>query len=234
MPVDSLVPADESERQIVEAALAAEGRLEVVVPLTTTPEDLYNQTAAICKAISRMEAGITKLQPIMGRALLLIKNNPEVYRAAGCRTFDDFIRARVVEEWGVSRTTAYNSIRTVTIHPNLEIERFQRIGSSKFFILNKVADHTSTGTYNRLLQAAENMNLRDFREYVEQNGQISPGETIPAVIVIHATQEIKQQWDNMVQNLRVQRVCDSQNPAVILQHMMEESLGSWLAEAEDQ
>jgi len=220
------LPQDQVE--ILRAALDSQGRLEVIVPREMTIEDLYNQTAACCIAQRELQNGLDKLRPIIGRLLLLMKNNPESYQAKGFRTFEDFLRLEVGGNWGVGRSTAYECIRQVEKWPDLDIDTYLKIGPSKFAVINKFSDQ-SHSDHKRVLEKAKTCTLTRLREWAETTGRVNKGETVPAMVVIPTTLETKRCWEELIHNRQCIEACGSEAPGVILQHMIEEFSSVWMA-----
>ena len=226
--MNDLIPLKAEEQAIVVALLDPMASIEILVPDNWSDAQLWKSLTACCKAIGHVQKLSDRLRPIIGRMLTIVQNNPAMCKQWGYSNFQDFIKRGVAKELGIGRSTAYEIMHHAKLHPSLSPERYAAIGPQRLSIVSKFT-REGDSKYQEHMRAAEVLSTTKLREYAEERKLISVNETVPAAIVIQTTLDVKKQWEEFVEDGRVQSVCGSSSAGIVLQHMIEEC-SSWLSE----
>ncbi len=222
------------EEKMLQGLLDPKARIELVIPETFGPTELWENLQLCGKAIGYLERTATRLKPVLGRILLLIQQHPESYNNRGYTSFDTFVIDELCGKMGVSRAYVYEAKMLAVKWPRLSIAHFEQIGSRKLALLSRFTDQSQSG-HTKWLKEAERHTLTELREIAETQKLITKGEDRPAVIVISTTADVVSEWQRWCANENVQKSAESDNAGMILMRMMQEITGDWgYAEEDDE
>ena len=142
----NLLTAD--EQVIVKDLLTTTDPPSDVIPDDMSPTDLWRYLAAVCKGITRTQEAAARLKFFLGRILVQVQKNPELYTSQGYETFNNFVTDGVPKLFGVSRPEAYISKKiSEVLGERLPINEMEEIGISKLNVAsNAIRQKTPLGT----------------------------------------------------------------------------------------
>lgn len=227
-------PLDAQSQSLLKEIMRPGVTIEAVIPKDPSPNELWAFLSLCAQGTFLLESRLERIKPIIGKVLLMFQEKPSLYKDLGYETFEEFRREGVGKKLGLSRTTLWETQVIARDWPQLleNPDRYNKIRRSKLNILKSF----STGRDNNsdaLLRLAEKMSSTELRQYCEQRGFISPGETLPATIVIQSSLDIAQRWKLWAQDGRIHSIVGSSQPDKILDAMMEECMHGWIEQHED-
>jgi hypothetical protein len=225
-----LRPYSESEMAILKKITKPDVTVEVIVPKEIDAEKFWEVLSITCQAYMKAEAQTSVLFPLLGRLLLVAKQNPESYKAK-FETYEELIAA-VGEKFGVGRTTCFEARRLADKWgpAELEMHTYADIGRVKFKFLGSIvpSDAVSQGWVKGLLKKAGELTLKELREYCEDKGYAEKGST-GASIIMACSKRMLKDWRKFCKTPEVQAYCGTDDPAEILDHLMQECESEWLS-----
>jgi hypothetical protein len=166
-----------------------------------------------------------KLAPLLGRLLLKIHSEPDLYHNRGHRTFEELL-LWVRSEYGLKRTACYDAMLIVRSFPDLPLEQYAELGNGKLRILAMFTKSTDPSA-QKYLARAKTMKLHEFRAWAEQQNLIEKGQDQGAVIVIPCTKQVEHFWKLMCMSVEVQAQVGSSDPGKILDACLAEAISTW-------
>jgi hypothetical protein len=221
------------EQALLRELLEEDSQIEVVVPASSSGEWLYGGLETCCKALNYLDRQSNRLKPIIGRMLLLIQKDPEIYRSRGYRNFEDFLLRGVCEAMQLSRSNLYEVKRLASKWPNLSLEKYEQLGPTKLNVLSKFTDQSCVN-HEKYIDKALSMTATKFRSWAEEQKLIAEGEATPVVITIATTQDIASLWQSFVNDGRIQSYCGSASHGVILARLIQECSIEWMAQEREE
>ncbi len=215
------------ENQLLKELLRPGASIEAVIPPDASPEDLWRTLDACVRGLRLLEARTLRLKPIIGKILLIFEQKPSLYKDLGFETYSDFMRKGVYDTLGLHHTSAYEGKLVARDWPQIDPDRYVKIGPKKLNILSKFATGRSPNA-EALLQTVEKMKVPEARQYFEQRGFIERGETEGAVITITTNQAVYRHYKRFFGDSRVHEAVGSKDADKILEALIQEGEGSWL------
>jgi hypothetical protein len=231
-------PFTEKEKKfMIELSKSKDATIEVIIPTDIDPKEWDFSTSMVCRALYRAETQESTLKPILGRLLLIAKENPAIYAESGCETFDAFLEKEITGKWGFKRASCYEFIRNAefSIRAKLTSDDLKEIGRVKMRTLTKLIPKGKEGQKRSLevIEKAKELPIAEFEEWAEKKHHVDRGSASGAYIKIPCNKAILKRWEKFSANADVQAVCKSGNPGEILDCMMAECKSSWLTTEAD-
>lgn len=217
----SLMNLKDRDRKLMEALLDTDVKIKVAIPDDATSEDIYRNLTVACRMIGAVESARARLWPVLGRLLRICKERPEVYQSRGHKNFDAFL-GEVDSKLNVPRSECYKMMGIVRDWPNLTMEQYSKVGPGKFSILRSMQASQDHSDWKKLISTAETKSVSEFREWAEEKGFVSSGQTIPCRVTIATSVEIAREWKEWVERADVQEYFGSANAGEILRGMLSE------------
>jgi hypothetical protein len=216
----------ESEREILGILTATDSHIEGVVS-GLAPEALWSGLHTSLRVYATVKRAQAYLKPIIGRLLIELENYPELYRAQGFSTYDDFVTRGAPALFGVPRSEAYRARRLVKCWSGLSPSEFVEVGESKLYDLSRF---TGSGDpkAGQWLETAKASTVDELRDKIVQAGECPKELMIPAEITITTSLEVKRAWVEFVNNPAVQAAVGSDHHGAILAACLAEASSSWL------
>jgi len=210
----------DEEKLLQTLVLSDSSRISEVIPKTITAEELHENLTVCCRALGRLDRASNVLKPLIGRMLLIVKET-EAHKDMGYATYSAFIEEEVCGKLGLSRSNLYEARKIISAFPSLSLERYEKVGPTKLLIAAKFSRQSDTSS-TKLLDKAESMPVKEFRQYAAEQGAVEPGDTQGGTIVIQTSLAIARRWKEFIENPAVIDYCESSNAGCILECMLDE------------
>jgi hypothetical protein len=224
----------EKENALLRELLRPGVSIDAVIPQDATAEELWNTLDACVRGLRLLEARICRLKPIIGRILLQFEQKPSLYKSLGYETYSDFMSRGVYATLGLHRTSAYESKLVARDWPQIDPDRYVKIGPKKLNIIAKTGITGNNSTAETLLKVAEKMKVEEFRTYVEQRGFIPYGESTGATLTIPTNRNRYLMFKEFFEDGRVHSVVGSAKSDDILEALIQECYSEWIHRYEAQ
>lgn len=210
-------------------------KIDAIIPADATAEKLWDTLTICAQGYHLLQSRMDRLKPIIGKILLIFKDKPDLYTELGYRNFEEFRNKGVGEKLGLHRTTLWETQVIANDWPQLvaEPDRYTKIGRAKLNILSKYANGRDANA-EALLKMASSMSTTEFRQYSEQRGLITPGQCLPATIVINCDVDTFRHWKHLVGDGRVHSVVGSAREDIILEAMIDNCRHEWIEEFDNE
>lgn len=216
------------QRLLTQIMHSKDSTIATLVPEDVKQEDFDRYLSTFCRGFGKARSAMAVLKPLIGRLLVIAKNNPSYYKSQ-YETFDAFLDG-IEERFGICRSECFEIIKIAQAWPALDVDTYRKIGTVNLRIASKFSSQADAG-YQKVLDKAAASTVREFRQWAEETGRVNKGETIGATIVLSTTAEIANRWREFVNDAKNQGHCGTDNPGAILGCMMEEC-SSWQSEGE--
>jgi hypothetical protein len=128
---------NQEEQELLKELLRPGASVEAVIPDDATPDQLWRTLDACVRGLNMLESRARRLHPIIGRILLIFQDKPSLYKDLGYETFSEFMEKGVYGTLGVHRSAAYVGKLVARDWPQLNPDRFAKIGPKKLEIISK-------------------------------------------------------------------------------------------------
>jgi hypothetical protein len=205
-------------------------KIDVTIPDKIEIKDWRNSTSIICRALRRTELQSQTLMPVLGRLLVVARENQEQFYPD--KTFTDFMEAEIFDKFEVGRSTCYDAMGAVRLDlPPSAYEEIPRRSLKLLCNYNVIPKgEENTPKSKALAKKAAEMPDTAFREHLTKLNLIEPGQNIGTVIKIPGTKKAEGMWKGFIESPEIQAYCGTDKPHQILEHMIEECMGEWTAE----
>lgn len=227
MPFDWLdgLSLEPNDRSVLHALLEPHEEADLAADLN--PDYLWYALELSARAYSSVRRAQEELRPILGKLLIAIECNPNIYRQRGFASYDDFLSRGCPELFGLPRSEAYRAKRLMTAWPNLSPKEIAEVGSGKLYLLSKFTNGSDPKS-GPWLEIARNTTADDLLDKIVAAGEIGErSEALPAVIEIQTTVAVKQFWKRFAASPQVHSAVGSDNPGAIFEKTIAEATSSW-------
>lgn len=204
------------------------GDIEVKIPAEIDVKDWKNSTSIICRALRRSELQSQALLPVLGRLLMVAKDNQEKFYPN--RKFDEFLQSDIYDKFGVGRSTCFEAMSFIRL--DLPMASYEEIPRRNLKLLTQAIDKGSekSAGAKKLVEKAAEMSEASFRAMLEKDHHINPSANIGTVVKIPGTKKAEGMWNGFKDSPEVQRFVGSDKPHRILEAMIEYCLGEFTAQ----
>lgn len=210
-------------------------QLEVSIPKPEeyTAKEWHASISTVCLAYRQAEARQQALLPAIGRLLQMAEEMPEVW--GGHRSFAEFMSRGITQNYGISRSTAYEAYNAAQRFPWMTVKTYTQIGRLSMRLVMRAIPKGQEGQKwaGKLLEKAAEVPTTELREFAEEKGYLSPGESTGAFIRIPCTSKVAKMWARFLATPEIHAYCASSDPSRILECMLAEVAGEWLARAHE-
>jgi hypothetical protein len=227
--IEAVVFTDE-ETQLIRALSEESAEISSLLPdhRSLDIEDAWEQLVSCLKIFKNAEAVSRRLRPIIGSVLLWARTHPEFYTPHGFATYDGFITDFVCGVMGLGRTTLYAARRVAERLPGLSMEELVELGPTKAGILAE-ATHSNNSDFPELLAKARNSTATALARFMSERNLIDSDSYMEqSSIILRCSKKVEAQWNEFVNSPQVQDYCGSSKPHLILEHMIQECVATWL------
>lgn len=216
-----------AEVEILRGVLEPDASISLIIPEQIDPKKLWDTFEVCCHVVTRLKEAGDKVKPLIGRMLVVLEDYPEILRAKGYETYEDFMKRGMPELFRICRSEAYAARRVAEKFPSLPIEEFKQIGIAKMQVL---AQGTGEGEKDcdELLEYAKEHTVAEVKERIRVKKHMAEGEMDFCDIIIPGNVDIARQWKTFREAPEIQAYCETENPGRIFALMIAECLGHWL------
>lgn len=224
------------ERPLLAALLVQDDRIDIAIPADTPADDLWRTVLLVSKVFTRLTRAHSILKLLIGRALVLIQDRPELYESRGFRSMDAFLSDEVrglPALLGISRGELYKAKSVAEKNPTLPIALYREIGFSKLGEISRVTEE-GNANYPAWLEKARTSTYKELvRSIEESNLQIAEGGMTPAVFAINCREDQRRELSEFVEDPRIHSVNGTADKAEILLNSTREARAEWLNGADE-
>lgn len=195
-----------SEHLAIKSMIEDGLRLDVAIPADITFEQWTAKMSMCCRAVGKLDDMLRRLKPLIGRLINLASERPEIYKAAGCRIFSDFVNEYVPANFPISKTDAWAYRALVRDHPTLTMERFAAINPSRLKVLSGGGVVGPNSDSEEWYAKAQKMTVVELREEVARKGLSTVDEQTPATVTIYTTVDVARLWNDWRNSSKVRAV----------------------------
>jgi hypothetical protein len=202
------------------------GKIEVVIPNEIDPKEWKRSINVTCQVLARAQSQEQVTLVVLGRLLMVAKNSPEIMGQHA--SFEEFLNADVIEAYGVSRSTCFEAMGLCR-WPGLETRQFESVGRRNFRLLNQaIPKGEETKSYAKTaLQKASELPEEEFREFCEEKGYFSKGETVGMTLRIPMNKKQYKAATKFFADPEIVAAAGSEKMSDILDAMMSEVEIEW-------
>lgn len=227
-----------AETKLLNELTRPDVRVEVTIPEDINPKDWMVAARATCRAFVRAQRQTDMLLPILGRLLLICKDNPQIYQENGYDSFEHFVNAEVREKFGVGRSTCYEAMAAVRFGTaaKLEMADYPAIGRVNFRLLTKAIPEgdEKKAFAKKLVEKAKTATVQELREHVESQGYVEKGETVGGWLRIPCNKKQLKVFEKFFADEDYQSYCGTGDRASMLEKAIAEATTEWHKQIEHQ
>lgn len=189
----SLAPVPAQVPDLLKLVMGS-GNISVSIPDAATLPDVEHTLSMVIGGYLRLTDAAERLKPIIGRVLLTISAR-RLYRP-DYKNLTDYIQRKVVDEFKLSRTNAFESLRIARAFPSLTSEDYQRYGASRLLLAASVTDDKAPN-FKTLLDESTQKTVDAFSEQIKS--MKSPTSTTDTfVLSVRLPAEWKESWESLL------------------------------------
>lgn len=184
-------PQETPEGAVVKAALGFQ-EITLDIPSGATLLDVQHTLGIAVEGYKRLENGLERIKPIIGRLLLHIQETKK-FRPS-FKNFSEWLDTVVVGEMGFGRSTAFDALRIARAFPTMSTDDYQNYGATRLLIAARYTDETHED-YRKVLDESTQMTTDQFADSIHTRlieGK-PPAQTV--VLSMRVSPETKQRWD---------------------------------------
>ena len=205
-------------------------KIEVSVSGELTANDWKMTTGVVCRALVRAQMQGQKLFPVLGRLLVIAEEHTAIWE--GYESFKKFLAAEIEEKFGISVSSAYETLHVAKRLPHLElgqVEAVPRRNMRVYLQAVPVGSEKNKASVTLLEKAAE-LPEKEFREHCENLKLIEKGETAGAFLRVPCNKAQLKRFDKFFSNPQYQAYCGSTKPVDMLERAIEEAVTEWIVQ----
>lgn len=214
------------EAEIVKALLSKRGEITVVIPDKMDPSKIHDSLKALLKGIDDVDRKISKCKPLIGRLMVLARENPATYEDLGHEKFEDYVSKELEPLTGMSRSWLWECKAMIEKWPNLTMEQYALYRTNKLLLLGKVTNQSESG-YRRLLGIAEKRTYEELKQYLVDAGLLGKGDADGANLIVTGTKSQIKELKSFLTDERAVAHCGTDHYASMILKAFEENSTEW-------
>ena len=217
------------ETKLLEELTRPGAKIEVTVPGEIDFKEWIKTTNVVCRGLLRAQIQGQKLFPVLGRLLVIAEDHPEIWESH--KSFKQFMQTEIQEKFGISPASCYESMQMARRLPHLELAQIESVPRRNMRVFLQVvpSGDEKTSTAKALLVKAAELSEADFREHCEKKNLIEQGQTQGQFIKFGTNKARGKKIEQWFTDPRVQAKAQSERWDVIMELMIAECAGEWLA-----
>lgn len=221
----------QGDAKLLNALMDQDARVDVVIPDSIQPDDLWRSMELCCNVLIRMKDATKKLKPMVGRMLLVLQRYPEIYKSRGYKRFDDFMTDGMDKLMGISRAEAYHCMRIAKNLPSLTPSDWDKIGIAKLELLAR--DDVAQYAPKILEQAKDKrVTVGALKQIIYDQKFAEPGRLDYTTIVLNVPKTCKELWTEFWQHPAIREWAGSNSEGMIFERLLQESMGECISEGQ--
>lgn len=222
------------ERELLTTLLSSDDRTDVAIPKDIAAGDLWMTLELCCRVFIRVRKASAQLKLLIGRALIIIQENPEIYKARGFRSFDDFMTREdgLPGFTGISRSELYKTKTVADTFPtSVSLGDARDLGVTKLSLLAQVTREGNSDS-KEWVERAKKLTIPELKTAIyRSNQQIEEGDLDLDTIQITVTMTQKQAIEQFLGDPEIHAYNESKMPGVIIMNAIAELGEQWKSQA---
>ena len=204
-------------------------KIEVSVSGEITLKDWKDTTGVVCRALVRAQMQGQKLFPVLGRLLVIAEENTAIWE--GYESFKKFLAAEIEEKFGISVSSAYETLHVAKRLPHLQVGQVESIPRRNMRVYLQAVPVGSEKNKESvaLMEKAAELPEKEFREHCENLKLIEKGETAGEYVKYGTNKARGKKIRAWYADPRVQAKCGSAREDIITEFMIAEC-SAWLTD----
>ncbi len=228
----------DAERSLIGALLDNGAQADQAIPDDISSEELWASLTVCCKIGSRLERVRTALKMLVGRALVVMENRPEIYKLRGFVTLDGFMSSKGANGLpaltGIARGGLYEAKGFATKWPEVPIVEMAAIGVGKMRAISRIRKGSDSDA-REWLDRAKGSTLEKLEEQIyRSNNGIREGDLTREILTIEMSKADKTEILEFLANIEFQAYCQSDAPGVMLTQAIAEASNEWALSIREQ
>ena len=217
------------ETKLLDELTKPGAKIEVTIPGEIDAKEWGKTANVVCRGLLRAQMQGQKLFPVLGRLLVIAEEHQEIWKDH--KSFKQFIHAEIQDKFGISPASCYESMQMAKRLPHLELAQIESVPRRNMRVFLQVvpAGDEKTSNAKALLAKAAELSEADFREHCEKKNLIEQGQTAGEFIKFGTNKARGKKIKAWFTDPRVQAKAQSERWDVILELMIMECAGEWLA-----
>jgi hypothetical protein len=206
-------------------------KIEVSVSGEITAKDWKETTGVVCRALVRAQMQGQKLFPVLGRLLVIAEENTAIWE--GHESFKKFLVAEIEDKFGISVSSAYETLNVAKRLPHLQLGQVESIPRRNMRVYLQAVPVGSEKNKESvaLMEKAAELPEKEFREHCENLKLIEKGETAGAFLRVPCNKTQLKRMEKFFENPQYQAYCGTTKPIVMLERAIEEAASEWIIQA---
>lgn len=221
------------ERRMISALMSSDERVDVAIPEDIEGPALWTTLELCCRVFVRARWATSQLKLLIGRALVLGKDQPSFYEGRGYRSFDAFMSDDVnglPKITGISRSELYKAKTVAEAAPTLSMADAREIGFSKLALVAAVSKE-GNADFGMWVAAAKKDTIPQLRDRIyKSNMQIPDGSLEWDVFSMDVTKDEKTEIMGFLESPEARAYCETNRQGPILIRMIAECRTEWSCE----
>ncbi len=224
--IEFLDPLSGTDRVAIEALAERTKTPYEILPDDMPKNEIMATLDLFCGALKSIELTGRKINPIIGRLMIIIRDSPEIYKSRGHSSFRKFISDHLTQI-GYHRSSVYFAMQMVEKHPTLTIGDWEAIGLDRLLTISKFCKHEDPSYWKYIEKAKELMGI-SFQQWIATQGLIESGDTSRVPVVFNATKTVEKGLREFMEDPRIHEIVGSSDPGRIAEAMVQECSNEWL------
>lgn len=221
-----MMPSTPAENEFLKSLLNAGKQITLALPDDLDPKDVTKHIKNTCSLMIKAEISHDKLDSVLGRLLVIVRKNPEIYEKAGYDTFGQYLKQEVIAKFKAKRSNVYQAKRIMEHFGNLTIEQYGSVGTQKLLLLCKFTGQDDAGSA-KLLKLASEKTFDEFKEFLEDKGYLGKDESTGASLTLKGSLAKIKELKRFLKRTDIQAAAESADPLVIILAMSQEVDADW-------
>ena len=218
------------EQALLRELIDSRNQIDVIFPSQMDPVAYYESLSVCCRALRHAEGIVNRIRPLIGRLMLIARDNPHLYTDKGYKNYTDFVNRYVVQTFGICASDAWDVCGMVKDFP-LSLEEFEHLNRASLKILRRAGVKGSDSDAAVWLERAKTMSKMELRSSLIQAGRTNNGAINAGTVIVYCSLETQELWKEFSSNSKVKALFGpSENE--ILHNIIAEAVSSMPSDAD--
>jgi hypothetical protein len=219
------------EMEIVQALTSKRGEISLVIPDKMDPKLIHESLKALLKGIDDVEGRVSKCRPLIGRLMILAKDNPATYEDLGYENYEDYKTKELAPLTGYSRSTLGDCKQLIEKWPNLTMDQYAACRTSKLLLIGRWTNQNEAG-HKKYLEWCETKTYDEIKQLAIDKGLLGEGESEGGSLIVTGSKAMIKRIKSFLVDDRAIAYFETNNPAAMIEKAFQESSSEWPPEAE--
>lgn len=202
----ALGPVHTSRSQITPDSLLSvalgDAELSLAIPENATLPQVEETMKLAITGHRLLVDAAEKVKPLIGRLLLIVQERT-LYKP-GFKTFTEYVEQRIVKEFQLSRSSAFDALKIARAFPNMTAKDYTAYGASRLLLAATASINEKVPNYREVLDKASRMPVDAFKDQLKlaqatsNSGPDQATEATHVTISIQASPECRARWQALL------------------------------------